>query len=371
VSRLFRASILFAALAIVATVIAAGCSYVDPPVLAMAPSSAAEPYYTLTREQMYKELNEAASKTSTTKVSYSTEETSTYLNQKVNDEFLKHYLDEQHIEVTDQDSKLAQQALAGGGQSGQSAQPTPAQVTQKAQLVAINRKLATDAYASGKVDKEQKLREFYDANKAQLETAAEVCIHLIGLQAGTGDGTTPPTEADYTEAQTRAAAVKQRLATETFEAVADSATQLPNPPAGGKVGCIPETRLPQDVLPGIAALAIGATSEPLRTDGGYFIIRVDGRNPATTTPFDQVKEELEAELNQQIGAQLVGQIVGDVLKRTHVTIDPRFGSWDPSKYTVTPPPGSSEPTLPTTTTSMPAGLSLDPSRSGVGSSPSS
>ena len=316
-SRLLRASILLAVLVVVATVGAAGCSYVDPPVLAMATSTSASPYYTLSREDMFKELNAPSTNasTSTTRASYSTEETSAFLNKKVQEEFLKHFMDEQHIEVTDADSQLATQQAS----SSQTGQPSPEQAKQQAQLIAINRKLAGDAYASGQVNKEQKLREYYEANKAQLGTPAQVCIHIIGLQAGAGDGSTAPTEAEYADAQTRAVAVKQRLATEPFEAVADSASQIPSAPKGGSVGCIAETRLPQDVLPGVSALAVGATSDPLRTEGGYFIIRLDERKPASQTPFEAVKDEIEQQVSQQIGQQLLREVLGAAIRRTSVT----------------------------------------------------
>ena len=66
-SRLLRACIpSLIVLVVVAAVGAAGCSYVDPPVLAMATSTSASPYYTLSREDMFKELNAASTNTSTT-----------------------------------------------------------------------------------------------------------------------------------------------------------------------------------------------------------------------------------------------------------------------------------------------------------------
>jgi len=362
VSRALRASILAVALVVVTAVTASGCSpsYVNPPVLSMSATSAADPYYTLSREDMYKDLNAASTGTSTTAKAYDTKVTAAYLNKKVNEEFLKRFMEEQNIAVTDADTAFAQQSASA---SSQSSSPSPAQLKQSAQLIAINRKLANDAYASGKVDKDQKLHEFYDTNKAQMATPAQICIHLIGLQAG--DGTTAPTDADYADAQTRATAAKARLVAEPFETVADAASQIPKAPKGGAVGCIDETKLPADVQPAVAKLALNATSDPLRTNGGFFIIRVDGRNAATTTPFDQVKTQIEAQVDQQIGQQLLKDVVQEAIRKTDVRIDPRFGAWDPSKYAVTAPAAAADPTMPTTSTTSPAGISLQPSGAGA------
>jgi len=362
VSRPLRASILAAAVVVLlATAFAAGCSYVDPPALSMSATTSDAPYYTLTREQMFTEMNADAS-TSTTAASIPTKDTASFLNKRVNEEFLKHFMAEKNIEVTAADTARAQQAASA---SSSSSQPDPEQLKTQAQLIAIYRTLADDAFKSGTVDKEQKLREFYDANKSRIETPAQVCLHVIALQAGTG--TTAPTEADFAAALTKANAVRARLDTEKFETVADAETpaQSSQGSQGGDAGCIDAANL-GDVQAAVEALPDGVISQPLRTErGGFYIVRVDKRVAASLPTFDSVKDQIEVEVSQQIGQTLLPQVAGDVIRRTNVRIDPRFGAWDPTQFTVTKPPAAADPTMPSTTV---AGLSLQPSASGAAGS---
>jgi len=60
--------------------------------------------------------------------------------------------------------------------------------------------------------------------------------------------------------------------------------------SGGKVGLFEITNLRPDIAASIRNVAVGGVSEPLRTDEGFQILRVDARTTGSTTPsFNEMK----------------------------------------------------------------------------------
>jgi parvulin-like peptidyl-prolyl isomerase len=352
-----------AAVVVAGVVAAAGCSQVNQPALSMSTSASTDPYFTITREDLLKKVDETQSKTPATvdKTSYSTKTIAAYLTDQALQEFQKQFLSQQDVVITDADTKAATQA-AQQAASQQGATVDPAKVNEQARLIAVERKLTEEAFNSGKLDRQKFLTDYYEKNKASFTTPAQTCIHLIGIQAGTGTATA--TDADYTTAATKAAEVRRRLDTEPFETVAD-VSQVPNAPKGGDVGCVGADQLGPDLEKAIAPLAKGAISEPLRTQGGYFIIRVDDRKVESVVPFEQAKADVQTAVEQEVGRQLISDAALKELERTVVTVDPRFGYWSFEQRAVLPPQGAQTPTVPTSAPApkvgqLPLGTGTDP-----------
>lgn len=94
-------------------------------------------------------------------------------------------------------------------------------------------------------------------------------------------------------------------------------------------------------MDGAAALAIGEVSEPIQSQFGWHIIRVDKRTPVT---FDEVKDALREYVSSQAN-QAVNQLLTEKGKGD-IVVSPRFGTWDPASLSVLAPGQE----LPTTTT---------------------
>jgi peptidyl-prolyl cis-trans isomerase SurA len=70
------------------------------------------------------------------------------------------------------------------------------------------------------------------------------------------------------------------------------------PQNGGKVGAFEIPNLREDIANSVKTVAVGGVSEPLRTNDGYQIFRVDERRPASTTAAfneNQVREAVTIE----------------------------------------------------------------------------
>ncbi|MCU1368863.1 MAG: hypothetical protein JWO77_57 [Ilumatobacteraceae bacterium] len=97
-----------------------------------------------------------------------------------------------------------------------------------------------------------------------------------------------------------------------------------------------------------ASLAKGSILGPLDTGGGFVVLVVDSTKTAS---FDEVREQIAASVQDQFTAQAQADIDAWVRKQidgfAHVTVDPRFGTWDAEALEVVPPEAP-----PTTTTTV-------------------
>jgi len=119
------------------------------------------------------------------------------------------------------------------------------------------------------------LRRYFDANRAKFlkpETVelSEIFLGLAGKQ-----------EADV---KARAAQlVTQLRGGADFGALATAYSER-GAQVKGKVGLFPVTELRPEITAAIKTVAVGGVSEPLRSDEGYQILKVDARTAGSNTP---------------------------------------------------------------------------------------
>lgn len=366
--RLLRGPTIAAALTVVVAL--AGCSYVTPPALEVSSKASSEPFYTLSRGELMDAVDAAGAATKAKKAGYTTSEIDEVLNRKMQLAVVKHFAEQVGAEVTEQDRQQAEQEME---QSGSSAQADPEVTEARAYVAALTRTLAKQRFDSGQADLNALIKQYYEQNLDQFRLPDQTCFHLIGIPAGEATATTPPTEADYAAALTQAAAVRQRIGPETFEAVADAESKVQRARKGGDVGCVPNTEIPPEVLTGIAALPAGQVSDPLRVEGGYFIIRLDSREAARQSTLDEAAPEIAPTILQQVGSSEIQSFLQRELDKLEVEVDPRFGVYRTTgedRYVIVAPPGAEEPTVPTTTTPSAFEIPGAPPAAGGAGSPS-
>jgi parvulin-like peptidyl-prolyl isomerase len=93
------------------------------------------------------------------------------------------------------------------------------------------------------------------------------------------------------EALARQLAAKAR-AGEDFAALALAHSAAPSRAHGGEIGEVADGDMAADLREVALALPVGGVSPPLRTEGGYRIIKVTGRKAAATQPFEEVRQRL-------------------------------------------------------------------------------
>ncbi len=140
---------------------------------------------------------------------------------------------------------------------------------------------------------------------------------------------------DYTEAcvshilfetEEEALAARERIL--AGEAFSDLATELSTDPSAatnaGDLGCASLGRYDPAFSQGVVDAEIGEVSEPVRSQFGFHLILV---SELTTTPIDEVREELAAQVDTLRGSRLVQDWLLEEVAAADVQVDEEYGTW--------------------------------------------
>jgi hypothetical protein len=192
----------------------------------------------------------------------------------------------------------------------------------RATTLALTRELAE---SSG--DLAEQAREIYESDPSIFDA---LCLRAIVV------------------ATTDLPAVQDRLAAgEDFGAVSAEVSIDPAiAEANGELGgCLPASQLAaaglaQEIVDLVAPLEVGEVSEPIDLqEGTVALFDVSDRQQ---TPFEQVQADIEATLPDPGEAALADLVQGSI-DDLDIDVDPRFGTWDATTGTITPPDGARTP----------------------------
>jgi hypothetical protein len=160
---------------------------------------------------------------------------------------------------------------------------------------------------------EANLRAYYDAHKEQFESVCAAHI-LVETKA----------QADAIEKQL--AKAKDKNATFADIAKKDS-KDAQSGAQGGDLGCAAPSNYVAEFKDAVRTQKVGVIGQPVKTQFGYHIIRVDGREPAK--PFDEVKEDVRAAITDgQQGP--FNEFLTQASTKAKVEVNPRYGTYDTS-----------------------------------------
>ncbi len=157
---------------------------------------------------------------------------------------------------------------------------------------------------------------FYDAHKSEYEqaTASHILIRFKGSQVPL-----KPNQKDLTdeEALAKAQEIRKKLMdgadfAATAKAESDDTGSGAN---GGALGTFPHGQMVAVFDKAVFSLPVGQISEPVKTQFGYHIIKVESRNSKT---FDEAKAD--------IGKQMGKDAVENIRKSTPVKLDDTYFS---------------------------------------------
>ncbi len=152
-----------------------------------------------------------------------------------------------------------------------------------------------------------------------------------------------------------AAAARARVeAGASFASVARSSSTDPSASSGGSLGCVFASQFTSPLNAVVANLPVGQVSQPVAFGTGYLLLQVTSRPLA---PVTQVASAVV--LAQQ--AKLT-TLIATVTSKSHVTVDPAFGTWTHAStgWSVTPPSGPPDALLPNPTAVTPAPAAVSP-----------
>jgi len=93
--------------------------------------------------------------------------------------------------------------------------------------------------------------------------------------------------------------LKKLTAGEDFATLAKTYSDCPSKEKGGDLGSFTRDQMVKPFADAAFALSVGATSEPVRTQFGWHIIKVDAHNPAATEPLEKATPKITEKITDR------------------------------------------------------------------------
>lgn len=184
--------------------------------------------------------------------------------------------------------------------------------------------------------------------RSELETFAQRLLLFQEVQKAVGDTATSDEELrqayeqnklQYTQLDTwqilvktqqQADAIEQQVTPKNFQDLADKYSIDPSVKDNhGDLGAMAASGLVEPYVRAALALQPGQISEPVQSEFGWHIIRLISTDVA---PFDQVRDQLvQQSAGQSFQTWFQGRLEG-----ANITVNPRYGRFDPATGQVTP-----------------------------------
>lgn len=179
------------------------------------------------------------------------------------------------------------------------------------------------AHWAGKINvTEEDARKYYDENPKQFEQTEQVRASHILIKPEITDPHVDP-NADPNEAKTVAKAkaedlLKQIKEGADFAELAKAHSNCPSAPNGGDLGFFPRGETTPAFENVAFELEIGQLSEIVETKYGYHIIKATDHKEATTTAFDQAKENIIRQLTQKKQSELAEEYIESLKAKANI-----------------------------------------------------
>jgi peptidylprolyl isomerase len=166
---------------------------------------------------------------------------------------------------------------------------------------------------------EDEIKGYYEASKQSFTQPGEFQLSQIFIAS--------PEGADKTlaaAAQKKAADLASRVqkAPNDFAKIArESSEHKDSAPKGGDLGWVPETQLVPEVRTVVTRMTKGEVSTPIRTAGGWHIVRLADRKPSATRPLAEVREQIVAAMRLRRAQDVERRYIEDLLSKSAVTIN--------------------------------------------------
>ncbi len=129
--------------------------------------------------------------------------------------------------------------------------------------------------------------QYYRAHPAEFTLPREYKLRAIYLA---------PAARSAAEIESRKKEIADRLATESFEAVAKALSDPPLNENGGDLGKFKKGELEKSLEDAVDKLAVGEMTPWIETKNGFNLLKVEERQESRLQPFDEVKKNVEERL---------------------------------------------------------------------------
>jgi peptidylprolyl isomerase len=159
----------------------------------------------------------------------------------------------------------------------------------------------------------------YDANRDNFMAPRQYHLQQIFI-ASTRDADKKAQEAAQKKAQDVARKAKARGA--RFDDLAkENSDHRDSAARGGDIGWVPDPQLVPEIRTQVTGMAVGEVSDPVRTEGGWHIVRLVETKPAGPRPLAEVRETIVAALRQRKVQENEQAYLADLLSKNPVAVN--------------------------------------------------
>jgi parvulin-like peptidyl-prolyl isomerase len=138
---------------------------------------------------------------------------------------------------------------------------------------------------------DEEAREYYEAHRSDFTTPAEMTLREILIEVPVTDKGVNVAQDD--EARAKAEEVRKRvLGGEPFPRLAAEVSASPSKANGGLVGPIKSDEIAPQLQQLLAKLKVGEVAEPIRTQRGYQILKLESRTDTKIRTFEEARSAI-------------------------------------------------------------------------------
>jgi peptidylprolyl isomerase len=166
---------------------------------------------------------------------------------------------------------------------------------------------------------EDEIKGYYEASKASLTLPAQYLLSQIFVAS--------PESADKAAAaaaQKKAVEIAGRVqrAPADFDKIARESSEHKDSAAkGGDLGWVPETQLIPEVRNAVARMTKGEVSAPIRSAGGWHIVRLGERKPSAVRPLAEVRDQIVTAMRLRKAQEAERSYIESLLSRSNVQVN--------------------------------------------------
>lgn len=151
---------------------------------------------------------------------------------------------------------------------------------------------------------EEEVEEYYNNNKERFKTEESIVAKHILVTT-------------LEEAKNVLEEIEKGM---SFEEAAEKFSTCPSKSSGGNLGTFGRGRMVPEFEKAAFELEVGVVSEPVKTQFGYHIIKVEHKNAPFIIPFNKMKNEIEFDLMQEAQRNRYFEITNELKKSYKVEI---------------------------------------------------
>ena len=164
---------------------------------------------------------------------------------------------------------------------------------------------------------DEELENYYEANKDMFQDQEQIEASHILIKVNN-----PKDEEESKAAKVEIDEIAGKIKKgEDFEELAKQHSQCPSSAKGGNLGYFPRGSMVPEFENAAFDLRVGEVSEPVKTDFGYHIIKLNAKKAARKKPYEEVKDEAGNKLLREKRKQAIDQYTGKLKENAKITVN--------------------------------------------------